>query len=64
MNHLGMERDDLVEKYEAVEDAARDEVMLAGGSISHHHGVGKIRKKFYERMQTTNVLEWQHALKA
>ena len=53
-----MERDDLVEKYEAVEDAARDEVMLAGGSISHHHGVGKIRKKFYERMQTTNVLEW------
>ena len=64
LNHLGMEREGLVEKYEAVEDAARDEVMLAGGSISHHHGVGKIRKKFYERMQTPNVMEWQHALKA
>ncbi len=58
LNHLGMEREGLVEKYEAVEDAARDEVMLAGGSISHHHGVGKIRKKFYERMQSPNVLDW------
>lgn len=32
--------------YEEIEDAARIEVMRNGGSISHHHGVGKLRKKF------------------
>ena len=41
--HKGMQGD-IVEMYEKVEDAARDEVMNAGGCISHHHGVGKIRK--------------------
>jgi len=32
--------------YENVENAAREEVIRNGGSISHHHGVGKIRKQF------------------
>jgi len=58
-----MERDHLIEKYEAIEDAARDEVMLAGGCISHHHGVGKLRKKFISRTATPNTFEWQNALK-
>ena len=35
--------------YEEVEDAARDEILKLGGSISHHHGVGKLRKKFLGR---------------
>ena len=26
--------------------AARDEILACGGSISHHHGVGKLRKKW------------------
>ena len=26
--------------------AARDEVITCGGSISHHHGIGKIRKRW------------------
>lgn len=34
--------------YEEIEDNARIEVMKNGGSISHHHGVGKLRKKFLE----------------
>ena len=49
LEHHGMNRDNLVEKYEHVEDCARDEVMKSGGCISHHHGVGKIRKKFIKR---------------
>ena len=53
----------LIDRYEAVEDAARDEVMAQGGCISHHHGVGKIRKKFMTRTVTPNAIEWQHALK-
>ncbi len=26
-----------------LEEAARDEILLAGGSLSHHHGIGKSR---------------------
>lgn len=36
-----------VEVYEHIETAARDEILLNGGSISHHHGVGKLRSKWY-----------------
>ena len=35
-----------VEVYEQVEHDARDEILRWGGSLSHHHGVGKIRKAF------------------
>ncbi|XP_077993243.1 alkyldihydroxyacetonephosphate synthase, peroxisomal-like [Glandiceps talaboti] len=35
-----------VEVYEDVEAAARDEILACGGSISHHHGIGKIRDKW------------------
>lgn len=37
---------DPIHTYELVEGAARVEVMKNGGSISHHHGIGKIRKMF------------------
>ena len=40
---------DPVGVYTAVEEAARDEIMKYGGCISHHHGVGKLRKKFLPR---------------
>lgn len=63
MEHRGMERHNLIEKYESIEDAARDEVMLSGGSISHHHGVGKIRKKFISRTSSPNTFDWQQTLK-
>lgn len=32
--------------YMEIEAEARDEILRCGGSISHHHGVGKIRKKW------------------
>lgn len=35
------------ETFEHIESAARDEILLNGGSISHHHGVGKLRSKWY-----------------
>ncbi|XP_060802916.1 alkyldihydroxyacetonephosphate synthase [Amyelois transitella] len=38
---------DPVATYEEMEEAARDEIIASGGSISHHHGVGKLRKKWY-----------------
>lgn len=39
-----------MEVYEQVEHDARDEILNCGGSLSHHHGVGKIRKEFMDKV--------------
>lgn len=38
--------DDPIRRYTQLEEAAREEILAAGGSLSHHHGIGKIRQKF------------------
>lgn len=38
---------DPVTTFEHLETLAREEILKSGGSVSHHHGVGKIRSKFY-----------------
>ncbi|XP_030642242.1 alkyldihydroxyacetonephosphate synthase, peroxisomal [Chanos chanos] len=43
-NYRGLS--DPVHVYEQVERAAREEILANGGSLSHHHGVGKIRKQW------------------
>lgn len=35
-----------IEIFNSIEYAMREAIMEAGGSISHHHGVGKLRKDF------------------
>lgn len=45
INYAGLKNP--VETYEAIEHAAREEILASGGSLSHHHGVGKIRASFY-----------------
>ena len=40
--------DKVCDVYEDVEHRSREVVMQYGGSISHHHGVGKLRKRFME----------------
>jgi alkyldihydroxyacetonephosphate synthase len=49
--------------YERIEDAAREEVMNCGGSISHHHGIGKIRKRFVDKTLPPMAIEFQKQLK-
>ncbi|KAL3272801.1 hypothetical protein HHI36_014261 [Cryptolaemus montrouzieri] len=51
---------DPVETYHQIESIARNEILANGGSISHHHGVGKLRKKWYpETVSETGVrLYW------
>uniref|UniRef100_A0A6E8VIU2 Alkylglycerone-phosphate synthase n=1 Tax=Anopheles coluzzii TaxID=1518534 RepID=A0A6E8VIU2_ANOCL len=44
-NHAGFSNP--VTIYEEIENKARDEILASGGSISHHHGVGKIRSRWY-----------------
>lgn len=41
--------DDPLEQYEEIESKARDEILASGGTISHHHGVGKIRSQWYRQ---------------
>ncbi|XP_033254415.1 alkyldihydroxyacetonephosphate synthase-like [Drosophila miranda] len=41
-----------VELFEAIEHSARDEILSCGGSLSHHHGVGKIRSSWYRKAVT------------
>lgn len=38
-----------VQVYEAIENLAREEILANGGSVSHHHGIGKIRKQFLKQ---------------
>ncbi|KRX00983.1 FAD-linked oxidase-like, C-terminal [Pseudocohnilembus persalinus] len=44
--YYGLDGIDPVKVYDQIEGAAREEIMKNGGCISHHHGVGKLRKRF------------------
>ena len=44
--------------YAELEQAARDDILAAGGSLSHHHGVGKIRQRFLPRVFSPATLQW------
>ncbi|OAF67782.1 Alkyl-DHAP synthase [Intoshia linei] len=48
--------EDPIHIYEQIEMLARDEIIANGGCISHHHGVGTIRKKWYK----TTISETAH----
>jgi alkyldihydroxyacetonephosphate synthase len=59
--HKGMPHP--VETYAELERCARDEILLCGGSLSHHHGVGKLRRGFLPRILTPVALEWAAEVK-
>ncbi|XP_043463911.1 alkyldihydroxyacetonephosphate synthase [Leptopilina heterotoma] len=44
-NYMGLTNP--VEVYEEIEERAREEILANGGSLSHHHGIGKMRAAFY-----------------
>ncbi len=50
--------------YAEIERAARDEVLRSGGSLSHHHGIGKLRREFLPRVLSPGMLEWGRRIKA
>jgi alkyldihydroxyacetonephosphate synthase len=54
---------DAVKVYHEIEVEAREEVLAAGGSISHHHGVGKIRLPFVGDIMSPAMVEWRERLK-
>ena len=58
--HKGVENPS--EVYAEMERAAREEILRAGGSLSHHHGVGKLRRHFLPEVLSDTALEWRAAL--
>jgi alkyldihydroxyacetonephosphate synthase len=63
MGFSGQKLDRADEIYHAVEHALRQVILDKGGSLSHHHGVGKIRQGFLSQIQTPNSLSVLRKLK-
>ncbi len=49
--------------YKELENIAREEILRSGGSLSHHHGVGKLRRGFLPSIMSPAALEWKRQLK-
>ena len=60
-HHKGMARPN--EVYAELEHAARDEILKSGGSLSHHHGVGKLRQGFLPQILSPAALAWAREMK-
>ncbi len=54
--HKGLENPSQV--FAELEHIARDEILRSGGSLSHHHGIGKHRRNFLPRIMSGTALEW------
>lgn len=50
--------------FKLIEDAARDEILRCGGSLSHHHGIGKLRQHFLPEIMSETLLQWNALVKA
>jgi alkyldihydroxyacetonephosphate synthase len=55
--------DNVVQVYEDVEHETREEIMRSGGSLSHHHGVGKIRKRFIKQTVSPMAIDFMQDMK-
>ena len=51
------------EVYLELENIARDEILKSGGSLSHHHGVGKLRRMYLPRIMSETGIQWKRDLK-
>jgi alkyldihydroxyacetonephosphate synthase len=51
------------EIFAEMERAARAEVLRSGGSLSHHHGIGKLREEFLPEIMSAPMLEWNRRIK-
>jgi alkyldihydroxyacetonephosphate synthase len=51
------------EVYLELENIAREEILRCGGSLSHHHGVGKIREQYLPEIMSETALKWKKEIK-
>jgi alkyldihydroxyacetonephosphate synthase len=61
MYHEGVEHPS--EVYAEIERAAREEIMKQGGSLSHHHGIGKLRQRYLPEVFSPTSLAWSRDAK-
>jgi len=54
---------DPIKAFSGIELAARQEILDLGGSLSHHHGVGKIRASFLSSLHSPTFQEVQQKIK-
>ena len=55
--------DDASSVFSEIENSARQEILVHGGSLSHHHGVGKMRAEFLKEMDSKALRDGLIALK-
>ncbi|MGB2751492.1 MAG: FAD-binding oxidoreductase [Pyrinomonadaceae bacterium] len=51
------------EVYLELENIAREEILRCGGSLSHHHGIGKIRESYLPDIMSETALKWKQEIK-
>ena len=51
------------EVYLELENIAREEILRCGGSLSHHHGIGKIRAAYLPEIMSATALKWKQEIK-
>jgi alkyldihydroxyacetonephosphate synthase len=56
--------EDPVEMYDEVERCAREEILETGGALSHHHGIGRIRKAFLPKVLSPTSIDLRRKNKA
>ncbi len=49
--------------FKTLEERMRERVLELGGSISHHHGVGKLRKKFVNKVMSEEQINLAKSVK-
>lgn len=49
---VGTKGEDCISRFSRLENLARSEILARGGSLSHHHGVGKVRRKFLQNIHS------------
>ncbi len=63
MGFSGRNLADRTRVYHAIEQHIRQTILDNGGSLSHHHGIGKIRQGFLDQIQTPNSIAVVRQLK-
>jgi alkyldihydroxyacetonephosphate synthase len=55
--------DNPTQVFAEIENAARQEILQSGGSLSHHHGIGKLRQRFIPQIMSQTLIEWVRGMK-
>lgn len=53
-----------LDAFRKIEHDARVAILDAGGALSHHHGIGKIRAPYLERVQSKEARDWSEKIQA